>query len=320
MKTKLLLLCLFCTYNLNAQFTLNSNEKYAGYLFAHMTKDDYGSLYYSISSDGLKWDTLNSGKRVNEVYRGHPDICQGHDGRFYMIGVEKETGRSPLWVSSDLLTWKESDTIPRKVFTSFTGYNATDSWRGAPKMFFDELTKTYIITWHSPDRSIKREAFEDYWCSMRTFFVTTKDFKTYTETKRLFPFEFGTIDVIIRREGNIYYAIIKDECEATALWPTGKSIRVCVSHSLTGPYSYPGPSISPNYREAPTVIPKLDGSGWLLYYEQYPGVQYGLSAAPSINGPWYDIWYNNYSVPSTARHGCMIPITQKQYDALLEKY
>ena len=31
------------------------NAKYQAYLFAHMTHQDYGRLYYSVSLDGLHW-------------------------------------------------------------------------------------------------------------------------------------------------------------------------------------------------------------------------------------------------------------------------
>ncbi len=72
---------------------------YVGYLFAHMTKSDYGRLYYSISRDGLHWQPLNGGRRVmDERYRGHPDICRGHDGRFYLIGNHSRRPEMTIWV------------------------------------------------------------------------------------------------------------------------------------------------------------------------------------------------------------------------------
>ena len=40
--------------------------------------------------------------------------------------------------------------------------------------------------------------------------------------------------------------------------------------------------------------------GWYLYYEQYPGIQYGVSIAPEINGPWYDVYIMEYDVPRNA--------------------
>ena len=295
------------------------SESIAGYLFAHMTKEDYGGLYYSVSTDGLTWQILNSGKKVNDTYRGHPDICIGHDGRYYMIGVDDKAKKAPLWVSADLLEWKTEGEIPFQLFKSVSGHEATDSWLGAPKMFYDDVSKRYIITWHSPRSDVKRSDFANYWCSMRTFFVTTRDFKSFTEVKRLLSYEMGTIDVIIRKEGELYYAIIKDECEATEFWPTGKSIRVCVSENLEGPYSYPGEKVSPSYREAPTVIPKKEG-GWLMYFEQYPGVQYEAAQAPSLMGPWYDVYTMKINIPAECRHGCMVPLSGEEYKSIAEKF
>ena len=56
--------------------------KPAAYLFAHMTVEDYGRLYYSVSTNGLHWRLLNGGKRILPEYRGHPDLARGHDGRW----------------------------------------------------------------------------------------------------------------------------------------------------------------------------------------------------------------------------------------------
>ena len=38
--------------------------KEGGYLFAHMTNENYGSLFYSVSRDGYHWETLNNGNSV----------------------------------------------------------------------------------------------------------------------------------------------------------------------------------------------------------------------------------------------------------------
>ena len=62
------------------------DAKNQAYLFAHMTHQDYGRLYYSVSLDGLNWNSLNGKKRVFDEYKGHPDICKGHDGKYYIAG------------------------------------------------------------------------------------------------------------------------------------------------------------------------------------------------------------------------------------------
>lgn len=308
-------------YSLNHHPVMGQEKPY-GYLFAHMKGNDYGRLYYSISTDGLKWQTLNGGRRINDVYRGHPDICKGHDGRYYMIGVESGTREVPLWVSRDLIEWEIEKYIPENIFREYPdpGYKAADSYQGAPKTFYDKASGRYIITWHCPDSRIPKEEFEAYWCSMRTYYVTSSDLSSFTIPARLFGFEMATIDVIIREEGGLYYSILKDECEATAQWPTGKSIRISVSGSLTGPWSYPSDPVSPSYHEAPTVIPKPDNSGWYMYYEQYPGVQFGVSESPALGGPWFKVWGARIHMPEGVRHGCMVTLTRDQYDEITKAF
>jgi hypothetical protein len=156
-------------------------------------------------------------------------------------------------------------------------------------------------------------------------YVTSKDLRIFTEPPRkLFHWDMATIDVIVRREGEHYYAMLKDERYPTLEWPTGKTIRICKASSLLGPYAEPGPPVSPGFREAPTLIPSPNGKAWYLYYEQYPGVAYGLSVAARLEGPWFQASggthyrdWDKYSVPAKARHGAMMPITRKQYDRLV---
>jgi hypothetical protein len=280
----------------------------SGYLFAHMTKKDYGHLYYSISKDALHWILLNDGKRVYGDYRGHPDICQGHDGRYYMTGG---SGTVTLWVSDNLVSWSKFLEFNPDVYKT-PDFKPQEKAHGAPKIYYDKDTAQYLITWHTSENKKLREKPEHYWSGQRTLYITSKDLKTFTEPKRLFQYDMATIDVIVRKIKDRYYAIIKDELYPSFEWPTGKSIRFAWSSNLTGPWTEPSSPITPNFREAPTLIRRPDNKGWYLYYEQYPGVQYGLSTAPEIEGPWYDVYIMKYSVPQNARHGCMIKISQKQ--------
>lgn len=68
------------------------------------------------------------------------------------------------------------------------------------------------------------------------------------------------------------------------------------------------------------MIPRPDGKGWYLYYEQYPGISYGLSTAQNLAGPWYDLYAKDYQLPQQARHGCIITLTPKQYKAIKTAY
>lgn len=298
------------------------------YLFAHMTHQNYGELYYTVSTDGLHWKSLNGKKRVFDDYHGHPDICKGHDGRYYIAGNQSDA--SPVinfWVSVDLIHWeKYSEYTPD--LKSTPDYSQALQRIGAPKIYFDTSREEYILTWHTPHKNGTPEDPERYWASQRTLYVLSKDLKTFSEhPTRLFDWDMGTIDVIIREIGGNYYAILKDETYPTLYWTTGKTIRIAKAPSLLGPYSEPGPSISPNFREAPMLVPSLDNKIWYLYYEQYPGVSYGLSIADNMNGLWFQASgythfknWDKYSFPDSVRHGCMITITRAEYDKLINHF
>ncbi len=169
---------------------------------------------------------------------------------------------------------------------------------------------------------------EPYWASQRTLYVTSPDLKTFNNPpRRLFQWEMATIDVILRRDGDQYYAILKDERYPTLDWPTGKTIRLASARNVLGPYSKPGPPVSPGFREAPTLIPSPNGRAWYLYYEQYPGVSYGLSVSDTLKGPWFQASggtyyrdWDKYELPREVRHGGMLPISQREHDALVEAF
>jgi hypothetical protein len=302
--------------------------KYEAYLFSHMVDGDYGRLYYTVSLDGLHWKRLNGGKRVFEEYRGHSDILQGHDGRYYLVGNRNDNAPDiNFWVSDDLIKWtKYSDVTPD--LTKVPDYPDPLHRIGAPKMFYDKASSQYILTWHTPHVPGTKEDPERYWSSQRTLYLTSKDLKTFSNPpRRLFPWNMATIDVGIRHIGNRYYALIKDERYPTPEWTTGKTIRIASSANLTGPWTDPSPPISPNFREAPMLIPSPDGQAWYLYYEQYPGVSYGVSVALTPDGPWYQLSgytnmpaWNKYEMPPKLRHGCMLPISRERYDALVAAF
>lgn len=293
--------------------------EFTGYLFAHMTNGHYGRLYYSLSRDGKEWEAINNGEIVLEEYLGHPNISRGAD-KFYMMGVTTSGDlRQPvLWSSTDLVSWERKD-LTRDLFdVSAFGYENESVYLGAPKIFYDKANARYMVTWHAYDPTVGPG--NPLWESMRTFYILTSDWESFTAPQRLFDFDgedaaMATIDVIMNEEDGRYYALIKDE-----RWPetaaTGKTIRVASSDALTGPYSNPGPSITTAWEEAPVALRKNDGSGWLLFTERYleTSCRYCCREATSFSS---DVWTQvEISSPEDGRHGCVIPVTEKEYQAI----
>ncbi len=294
-----------------------------------MMKGDYGSLYYSVSLDGLHWTMLNGGKPVFPVYHGHASIAKGPDGRYYLVGNRGDDAPDiNFWVSEDLVHWKKfDDYVPD--LTKIPNYPHSLHRIGAPKLYYDAPSAQFLLTWHTPSVPADPKDPEAYWASQRTLYVTSKDLVHFSNPpQRLFSWDMATIDVMIRPDGEGgYCAILKDERYPSYNWVTGKTIRLSFSKNLLGPYSEPGPPVSPNFREAPTLVPSPDGHDWYLYYEQYAGTSYGLSMAPRLRGPWYQVSgntgvpeWNIYEMPPGVRHGSMIVITLQQYDALVTAF
>ena len=300
------------------------------YLFAHMMKGDYGVLYYSVSIDGLHWQPLNGGRPVSDDYHGHASIAQGADGRYYLVGNKSDD--DPLirfWVSDDLIRWTPFGTYLPDL-KNIPGHPHTLRRIGAPKLFFDTRSKRFLLSWHTPNEDGNAADPERYWGSQRTLYVLSPDLRRFdAPPRRLFDWDMATIDTIVQPNdgGKGYCAIIKDERYPSYAWPTGKTVRISCAPSLTGPYPLPGPPLSPNFREAPTIVRSPDNRDWLLYYEQYAGTSYGLSKAPRLTGPWFQVSgnsgvpaWNRYEMTPGARHGSMIAISRQRYEALMAAY
>jgi hypothetical protein len=306
-----------------------SREKTGAYLFAHMIHDNYGGMYYSVSEDGVNWTTLNDTLPVS-AYRGHPDFCLGKDGRYYMIGVvmNEGVGQPVLWATDDLVKWKIEKQIPLSTMdVSAFGHETTKYWAGAPKMYYDKYSKQYIITWHAPLAGLAPgipddDATKRYWCSIRTFYILTSDFETFTTPQRLFAFtgeyeNMPTMDVIIRKIDGKYYAFIKDE-----RWPGDtpegyKAISIAKSDNLTGHYENPWRPVTDTWHEAQTIVPKKGdpANGWFLFVEHYP-IEYALYEAITIEGAWTKKEIHS----PDARHGSITWVDADTYKAILKAY
>ena len=297
------------------------------YLFAHMTKTRYGVLHYSVSLDGLHWRVLNGGRPVSDVYHGHASIAKGPDGRWYLVGNRSDD--DPLirfYASDDLIRWTPSGTYRPNLKA---GMRDALPRIGAPKLMYDAPSRRFLLTWHTPTVPGDDRDPEAYWTSQRTLYVTSPDLKTFAEPpRRLFDWDMATIDTIVQPDGTRgYCAVVKDERYPSYDWPTGKTIRISCARRLTGPYPPPGPPLSPAFREAPTLIRSPDDREWLLYYEQYAGTSYGLTRGRTLQGPWYQASgstgvpaWDRFAMPAGTRHGSMIAISRREYDALVRAF
>lgn len=299
------------------------------YVFAHMMTGRYGVLHYSVSLDGFNWRLLNGGQPVSDDYHGHASIARGPDGRYYLTGNESDD--DPLirfWVSDDLIGWERFGTY-RPDLRDIPRHPDALQRIGAPKLYWDAPSGRFLLSWHTPNVPGSDADPERYWASQKTLYVTSSDLRRFDgPPRRLFEWDMATIDTVIERDvDGRYCAILKDERYPAYDWTTGKTIRISCAASLLGPWPMPGPPVSPNFREAPTIIRAPGGRDWLLWYEQYAGIAYGLSMAPRLTGPWYQVSgntgvaeWNRFEMPANVRHGAMIAISRSEHDALVAAF
>jgi len=294
------------------------------YLFAHTTRSNCFNLFYSVSTDGLHWKILNNGNPVVNNYHGLPHIVRGNN-EFYLLGSKLDKNGKTIrtaWHSRDLVSWNDS----RKLKLEFpTGFRVAkdDSGQphyGAPKAFYDVPRKRFIITWHSSTGKDSRESQKSFWQGMRTYYSITRDFNSYTKPKLLFDPGFAVIDSCIVFHKGLYVLFFKDEREKSQAPKTWKSIRAAYSLFVLGPYEDLSGSISPNWREAPTVFKNNDSKSWYLFYENYPGIAYGCVEITDLKGEWHNLQANKFSMTPEARHGNIIPVSNREYNRLLTAY
>jgi hypothetical protein len=145
------------------------------------------------------------------------------------------------------------------------------------------------------------------------YYVTTKDFQTFSKAAVLYDKGFNVIDATIQKSGKKYAMFLKDETR----YPPQKNVRIAYSTSLTGGYSAPSAPITGQYwAEGPTVL--KNGNQWIVYFDKYTEHQYGAITSKDLIH-WTDI-SDKLVMPKGIRHGTVITITQKELQKLQKNY
>ncbi len=319
MKLNLLLTIITIILICVAMGTGNENAVLAeeNYLFSSFRDNGQDGLHLAFSHDGLKWTALKNDEsflkpQVGGKLMRDPCICQGPDGMFHMVWTSSWWDKGiGIAHSKDLITWSEQ---------KFVGVmehepEARNCW--APEIFYDERDQKYMIYWSTtiPGRFAETESGGDKSdggrLNHRIYYVTTKDFETYSDTKLLYDDGFNAIDATIIVNGGKYVMFVKDE---TRYPEPKKNIRIAYSDNLEGPYSHASEPISPDWVEGPTAL-KIDDT-WYLYYDGYRRHRYEGIKSKDLKS-WETIT-EQLSFPEGTRHGTILRISDEVLAKLLE--
>ena len=285
------------------------------YLFSYFTDNGQDGLHLAYSYDGLKWEPLKKGKSFlapsvgKDKLMRDPCIISGPDGLFHMVWTTGWHDKIIGYASSkDLIHWSQQKSIPVMEHEPA----AQNSW--APEVFYDDQKKNYIIYWATtiPGRhSDVLDSENEKGLNHRIYYVTTPDFKKFSETKMFFNPDFSIIDATILKKGAWYYMFLKNENPK----PAEKNIRITKSKTAAGPYpTKVSAPITGNYwAEGPTA---LEIGGYVyVYFDKYRDHQYGAVRSADMER-WEDI-SAKIIFPKGTRHGTAISVSESALKALL---
>ena len=332
-------------------------DAYAFAYFAGESTDDGEKIYFASSKGDhpLEYDALNDGRPVLSSSFGtkglrDPFIIRSHEGdRFYLLatdlkaypavdfGQAQETGSKymEIWESTDLVHWSNQRHV--KVSSDLAG----NTW--APEAFYDEQAGEYVVYWASALYPTTDESTRDINNSyQRMMYATTRDFVTFSEAKPWVDVKRGTgrgmIDATVVKDGDTFYRVIKDEAYMIPRQEKSTDLRATVTGSLPTTTSTPGWQLvkekvglgQPNPwggtftgGEGPTVFRDNDDPDrWYMFIDQpsYHGGQGYLAFTTDdiASADWTSV--PDAVLPSSPRHGTVIPVTQAELDAMRAAY
>ena len=285
------------------------------YMFSYFKNNGQDGLHLAYSFDGYFFTILNHDSSFlkpvlsKDKLMRDPCIIRGADNLFHMVWTVSWADRGIGYASSpDLINWSEQQYIPVMAHED----SAKNCW--APEITYDAKKQQYIIYWATtiPGRFAAGDTAGDGKYNHRMYYVTTRDFKSYSKTKLLYNQNFNVIDASIQQNGKQFVMFLKDETKK----PPQKNIRIATSKNLYKNYSTPSAPITGKYwAEGPTAI-KI-GENWIVYFDKYTEHKYGaVTSTDLIN--WIDI-SDKINFPKGTRHGTVFTITKAEFDKLLNQ-
>jgi len=282
-------------------------EKKDVYMFSYFKENGQDGLHFAYSEDGLKWETLNGDSSFLEPMLGKdklmrdPSIVQDEEGIFHMVWTTGWWDQGIGYASStDLKNWSEQKNIP--VMGKFEG--TKNSW--APELFYDKKDKTFYIFWSSTIPGAFPElptSENEKGLNHRQYYVTTKDFKTFSDTKLFFEPGFSVIDGSILEKDGQYYLFVKNENSI----PPEKNIRVTSGNK---PFDFPTTVSEPITGDywAEGAAPLQIGEYVYVYFDKYMDHKYGAVRSKDMK-VWEDI-SDSISFPDGTRHGTAFTVSE----------
>ncbi|MEL1239999.1 glycoside hydrolase family 43 protein [Flavobacterium flavipallidum] len=286
------------------------SKKGEAYLFTSFREPATAGLYLASSEDGYHWKDLGGPYLKPEAGKSKimrdPSIVKGKNDVYHMVWTTDWKGGDGFGYASskDLIHWSEQQYI----HVMKNEPEVVNVW--APEIFYDDEQDQYIIIWAStiPFRYAKGQEEEKN--NHRMYYVTTKDFKTFSDTKLFFEPGFSVIDcVLLKRAKNDYVLVLKDNTRPM------RNIKVAFGKTPLGPFENISEPLTAYLSEGPTVLKK--DNDWLIYYDNYGAKNYQAIRTSDFKN--FENVSSKIQLPEGHKHGTITTISKKKLKKLIEK-
>ncbi|KAK2763924.1 hypothetical protein FQN54_009543 [Arachnomyces sp. PD_36] len=318
----------------------NASE-YEGYAFIYFTgdTDDNESIFIATSegNDALSWVELNGGEPILTSTEGttgvrDPFVIRSPEGdTFFLIATDLKVADSgwdgatahgsrylEIWESPDLINWSDQ----RHVLVS--PETAGNTW--APEATYDESLGEYVVYWASAlyDEEDPEHTGSSY---DRLLCATTSDFITFSEPAVWQDAGNDRIDSTVLEVDGIFHRFTKDDgsrdtgctdiiqessADLLAPYDNWDVVATCIGTN-TGLGDIEGPLI---FKSNPTDV---NGGKFYLFVDEHSDRGYLPLETEDISAPEWKI-SESYNLPSSPRHGSVVPVTSDELSALQNAY
>lgn len=280
----------------------------AAWLFTSFRGNGDG-LHLAYSRDALHWSDFGRvflKPAVGSQLMRDPHILRGPDGVFRMVWTTGWNDQGIGYASStNLLDWSAQKYLP--LMEKIPG--TKNCW--APETIYDAKNAQYVLFWSSDVAGRFPETASTNHMNNRAYYVTTKDFVTFSEPNVLFDPGFDNIDSTIIEAGGKFHLVFKEGDDQK----NGKSgpIHVATAEQPLGPYTLQPKPLITQRAEGPALV-AADGQT-LLYVDFYSGGHYGVYASTDWK-TWTDV-SKKAKVINGQRHGTIFAVAPEVLAALI---
>jgi hypothetical protein len=265
-------------------------------------------LRFIYSYDGLRWDSIEGVFLRPEVgaqkVMRDPSVVQGPDGTFHLVWTSSWRGDRGFGYSSsrDLIHW-----TPQRFIATGMDTTTVNSW--APELFYDDVKRQFLIVWASCVPGKFPDYQEDPKNNHRLYYMTTRDFRRFSEAKLFYDPDFSAIDAtLVKRGTRDYVMVVKDNSRPM------RNIKVAFASSPYGPWSKSSEPFTESFTEGPSTA-KV-GDWYYIYYDSYQHKIYGAHRTKDFKT--FQDQTGAVSFPVGHKHGTVFMAPEELVDGLIK--